>query len=95
MSVGSNECFMVRSLLSLLAPVESGFSFREQERDGEAQAPVRAAVGFIGVILHAEAELDGLFANLQKLADAWNDWHSPLAVGPVVGGLGVQTEGGK
>ena len=67
--------------------------FREEERDGKAQAPVRAAAGFLGVIPTAERQLDGLLAHLEELADARVQGHGPLSVYPVVGGLGVEAEG--
>src|SRR6266568_9074089 len=66
--------------------------FREQERDGEAQAPVGSAAGAVGVILRAEAELYRLFANLQKLAHARAERHGPLMILPIVSGLGVDAE---
>src|SRR5258708_7286942 len=81
------------SLLSLFASVESVFSFRKKKADGEAQAPVRAAAGAVGVILRAEAELNRLFADLEQLAHARVERHGPLMLVPIVSGLGVDAEG--
>src|SRR6266487_4358128 len=87
-----NGDFPFPSLFSLFATVKSGFSFRKQERHGEAQAPVWSAAGSVGVILEAEREADGLLANLAQLAHAHVQRHGPLMIFPIVSGLGVDAE---
>ena len=62
---------------------------REQECHREAEAPIRATMGLLGVIAPSERETDRLFADLQQLADGKVDGHYPILTLPVVGGLGV------
>ena len=67
-------------------------SFREQQRDAEAKAPVRPAGGRIGVIAVAGRETKRLAVDLQHLVEHHVDGYRPLTVHPVVRGFGVHQQ---
>src|SRR6266853_672324 len=71
-----------------LTPSTWRTSLREQERELQAQLPVRPKIRLFDVIERRRLQIDRLLAELQDLADAKPDRYGPLvtAVGFPVGG---------
>src|SRR6266480_5923247 len=68
---------------------------RIEQRQGEADAPIRAVTRRVGIVFAADLEADRLLPNLQNLADLKNERHGPFRVtrGIVPVGRGFRTEG--
>jgi hypothetical protein len=69
-----------------------GISFREQERHGKAQTPIRIVVRAHHIVPIADLETDGLLTDLNQLRDIEIQRHRPLLRLPVVGRLRVHAE---
>ena len=63
-------------------------SLREQEGQREAEAPIGPTCRGIGIVAVAELHAKRLAADLEYLGHLEDDGNGPLAVLPVVGGLG-------
>ena len=56
---------------------------------------MRPALRAVYIIARASTDLNGLVTDFENLADKHSDWHVPLLVLPVVGGLGLDGEAGR
>ena len=66
----------------------------KKEGNSEAETPVRAIIRTIYVVANPCLELHGQLANFHELGNHQVQGNRPLAVFPVVSGLGIQREGG-